>query len=642
MRSFLGLVSASQKLVLLATGFIPLLYIIRGGVIVSTTARKTIFLFICILSLIAVYQFISPPALRAAQAVTFLTPPYFGTKTLNAVFDHEYPTRFTQMTPPDIDGSVVNRDGFTHTTGDCSRYSGHAGIDYGVTYDYVLTTHDGVVTEAGWSNPANRRDGLGLRVEIQTTGPGDIYRTRYGHLSGLVVQKMQTVVQQEIIGMSGHTGNSTDPHLHFEVQKRHVHQNGNVRFYPVNPYGWASVNPQRLNDPWENAEDGRPASVNLWQNRPSISTELCSYASGTPLPPSDKPPFTPDLDNPVHRVIDDTDGRFSHDIPWVHVPDCAAGECYGGTYWWLRRTSSFPNYSATWQLYVHDLAVGSYDVYAYIPSAHSNSAEAYYQIHHNSKLHSARIAQSEFHKPDRPRTWAYLGRYDFSDGINVLQPQRIVVYHNGDVGQDVAADAIALVLADGPPDLNLPIAVGSDDAGRNASTGCGFSTAHNEIYLGRCASGANLVSGFRYGNVALPANATITRAHLLLTVDGTYTQTLRLRFYGEPNPNSPTFSSNNRPEDRPLTNAWSYWYVPSADEWKWVPLLPQTRYSPNVGPVVQEIVNHFAWLPGKSLTFIVKPAPDFSGNVYRRVIAYERPYFPPGTHAARLLVWYDE
>lgn len=610
----------------------------------STTVRKTIFLFICILSLIVIHQFVSPPVVGVAQAATFLTPPYFGTKTLNAVFDHEYPTRWTQMTPADVDGSVVNRDGFTHTAGHCSRYSGHAGIDYGVEYDYVLAAHDGTVVTAGWSDPANRRTGLGLHVKIQTIWQTNTYRTQYGHLSALVVQNNQTIAQNEVIGISGHTGRSTDPHLHFQVDKW-FDPPGVLppAFYPVNPYGWASANPQRPDDPWENGDGQgtRPVSINLWQNWPSLSTELCSYTSGLPLLPSNDPPLAPDLTNPVRRVIDNIDVRFSHDAPWVHVSNCMGG-CYGGTYWWLSGTGNYTIYSATWQLYINDLAAGEYDMYAYIPNAHANSVLAYYKIYHNSKVHGAGIDQSRFNKPGYPRTWAYLGRYDFSDGVATLQPQRIVIYHNGDGGQDVAADAIALVLADGPPDLNLPITQGSDDAGRNASTDCGFSVAYQEIYLGRCANGTDVVSGFHYDNVAIPTNAIVTRAHLQFTVDGTYTQTLRLRFYGEPDPESLTFSNNNKPENRPLTNAWSSWYVSSADEWKWVPLLPQTRYSPNISPVVQEIVNHPNWQPGESLTFIVKPAPDFSGNVYRRVMAYERPYFPPGTYAARLLVWYDE
>lgn len=286
----------------------------------------------------------SPPAVGVAQAATFLTPPYFGTKTLNAVFDHEYPTRFTQLTPPDVDGSVVNRDGFTYTDGHCSRYSGHAGIDYGVEYDYVLAAHDGTIVTAGWSDPANRRTGLGLHVKIQTIGLGqaNTYRTLYGHLSALVVQNNQTIAQNEVIGISGHTGRSTAPHLHFEVHKRHVDQNNQVWFYPVNPYGWESTNPQRPNDPWETAEDGRPASINLWQNRPSLSTELCSYTSGPPLLPSNDPPLAPDLTNPVRRVIDDSDtNRFVQFGPsWHTVSNCGSqGQCYGGTYRWRVRAS---------------------------------------------------------------------------------------------------------------------------------------------------------------------------------------------------------------------------------------------------------------------------------------------------------------
>ncbi|MBX3061172.1 MAG: peptidoglycan DD-metalloendopeptidase family protein [Anaerolineae bacterium] len=515
-----------------------------------------------------------------------------------------------------------------------------------MVYDYVLAAHSGQVVKAGWMRENDRRYGLGLMVEIQATTNNGMYKSRYGHLSALTVQTNQPVIQQKVIGISGKTGSVRGEHglhLHFEVQKRHAYDN---LFYPMNPYGWLSADP----DPWQNANvpGGRPASINLWQNAPAIGfTGGCPqkmYESGTPLLPSNDPPLVPDLTNPVRRVIDDKDVRFSHDAPWVYVSNCMGG-CYGGTYWWLSGTGNYTIYSATWQLYIHDLAVGEYDMYAYIPNAHANSILAYYKIYHNSKVHGAGIDQSRFNKPGYPRTWAYLGRYDFSDGMATLQPQRIVIYHNGDVGQDVAADAIALVLADGPPDLNLPIAVGSDDAGRNASADCGFSTAHNEIYLGRCANGTDVVSGFHYDNVAIPANAIVTRAHLHFTVDGTYTQTLRLRFYGDPDPESLTFNDDNKPEDRSLTNAWSYWYVPTADKWEYPinPYLPlQTRYSPNLGPVVQEIVNHSNWLPGKSLTFIVKPAPDFSGNVYRRVMAYERIGAPPGTYAARLLVWFDE
>ena len=55
---------------------------------------------------------------------------------------------------------------------------------------------------------------------------------------------------------------------------------------------------------------------------------------------------------------------------------------------------------------------------------------------------------------------------------------------------------------------------------------------------------------------------------------------------------------------------------------------------------MQELVNHPNWVQGQSaLTFIVKPAPGFSGNQHSRVMAHEC-HPGGGVHAARLLVWY--
>lgn len=290
--------------------------------------------------------------------------------------------------------------------------------------------------------------------------------------------------------------------------------------------------------------------------------------------------------------------------------------------------------------------VGTYDVYAYIPNQHANTVLAFYRIYHNNKVHWAGIDQSRFNKPGYSRTWAYLGRYDFDDGLNVLQAQQVVVYHDGDVGQEMAADAVALVLADGPPDLNLPVALGSDDAGPNAEWVCLYGEDHREIYLGHCTTGAEVVSGFRFSNVNIPRGAVISRAHIYFTVDGDpEIDPLLLRFYGDKNPGSLTFSWTSRPEDRSLTAAWRRWYIPGTDAWSWEPppQPPQIRYSPNLASIAQEIVNDGEWQPGSSaLTFIVKPQPGFSGTDHRRVMAYERPDAPPGTYAARLLVWYDE
>jgi murein DD-endopeptidase MepM/ murein hydrolase activator NlpD len=46
---------------------------------------------------------------------------------------------------------------------------------------------------------------------------GDGYETMYGHLSRLLVEQNDAVDAGQVIGLSGSTGRSTAPHLHFEI-----------------------------------------------------------------------------------------------------------------------------------------------------------------------------------------------------------------------------------------------------------------------------------------------------------------------------------------------------------------------------------------------------------------------------------------
>ena len=85
----------------------------------------------------------------------------------------------------------------------------HTGIDIaGVSGDPVRASKAGVVTVAGWMG------GYGKAVVLQH---GDGTATLYGHNSGILVSKGQAVKQGEQIAAVGSTGNSTGPHLHFEI-----------------------------------------------------------------------------------------------------------------------------------------------------------------------------------------------------------------------------------------------------------------------------------------------------------------------------------------------------------------------------------------------------------------------------------------
>ncbi len=90
----------------------------------------------------------------------------------------------------------------------------HPGLDIAVAQDsYILASGAGVVQEAGSDSI------YGLYVLIEHGDSG--YSSMYGHASRLFVSSGDAVRQSEVIALSGNTGRSTAPHLHFEI-----HQDG--------------------------------------------------------------------------------------------------------------------------------------------------------------------------------------------------------------------------------------------------------------------------------------------------------------------------------------------------------------------------------------------------------------------------------
>ncbi|MGP3770146.1 transglycosylase family protein [Streptomyces sp. SDT5-1] len=86
----------------------------------------------------------------------------------------------------------------------------HTGVDFAVpTGTSVKAVAAGHVVSAGWGGA------YGYEVVIRHA---DGKYSQYGHLSALTVKSGQRVVAGQRIARSGSTGNSTGPHLHFEVR----------------------------------------------------------------------------------------------------------------------------------------------------------------------------------------------------------------------------------------------------------------------------------------------------------------------------------------------------------------------------------------------------------------------------------------
>ncbi len=90
-------------------------------------------------------------------------------------------------------------------------WSGHLAIDIAAfTGDLVSAVDSGVVIYAG---PVS--GGYGNMVMIDH---GNGYQSLYAHLNSWTVNCGQSVYQGSLIGYAGSTGNSTGPHLHFEIR----------------------------------------------------------------------------------------------------------------------------------------------------------------------------------------------------------------------------------------------------------------------------------------------------------------------------------------------------------------------------------------------------------------------------------------
>jgi len=94
----------------------------------------------------------------------------------------------------------------------------HYGQDFEVPYGTdIYATGDGTVIESGYNT-----GGYGNYVVIDH---GYGLQTTYGHLSEIRVPKGLNVKRGDLLGLSGSTGSSTGPHLHYEIKQFGEHKN---------------------------------------------------------------------------------------------------------------------------------------------------------------------------------------------------------------------------------------------------------------------------------------------------------------------------------------------------------------------------------------------------------------------------------
>jgi hypothetical protein len=146
----------------------------------------------------------------------------FGDPPLDCPSD--WPIPLPQMGQSSLSITQGPRGTYSHTS-----YSGHEAIDIGTRgiegFD-IVSTHRGIVTAAKGSG---ENGGYGKYVDIQSVCEGNSFVSRYAHLSVVSVTEGSTVDFKSVVGLSGNTGNSSGPHLHYGFY------DGTATYLPMGP-----------------------------------------------------------------------------------------------------------------------------------------------------------------------------------------------------------------------------------------------------------------------------------------------------------------------------------------------------------------------------------------------------------------------
>lgn len=399
--------------------------------------------------------------ISAQSEPPFLYPPYPGPASQESIFDHTSPNydktdrrivafsgdkAFKDCPDPAPPGTPPPQAGICHlgyeiywsySLGDWIAYNGHDGTDYGLSYRplYAAANADRV-TAAGWNNPEDHTFGLGLYVRLHHPNG---YSTVYGHMSALAVQACPSngcadIPHGEVIGISGNTGNSSGPHLHFSVL--------NPQGQRVDPYGWKG----NYAEPWTS---NQPQS--LWLQHPNLV-----YYGKKILPSGAALPYPPVYAGGI--VVDDSDAGFTQSPAdcWKTAAISTTAAENGTVHY--RKTSSAATCSGTWTLPAEAKA-GMYAVYIRIPNGHATTEAAVYTIHHAGVSSQVIINQNVFPNGFYVKDgWVYVGKYTFNRQGNEyikLSNKTQDEASNYDT-LEVGADAVKFVYLDEAPPTVTP------------------------------------------------------------------------------------------------------------------------------------------------------------------------------------------
>jgi hypothetical protein len=171
-----------------------------------------------------------------------------------------------------------------------------------------------------------------------------------------------------------------------------------------------------------------------------------------------------------------------------------------------------------------------------------------------------------------------------------------------DVAGNTTTSGPRQVTVDNPPILDVPVATGKDDVEEQPTTGS-VNSASSDLDLTNDHEVVQRAIGLRFLNVSVPRGATILTAHVQFTADEVHSGPTTLTLQGEATDNAAPFGSTKFSlSAKPRTTASVAWSVPA---WTKTRERGAAQRTPDLGSVLQEIVDRPGWSSGNALTRII-------------------------------------
>ena len=159
--------------------------------------------------------------------------------------------------------------------------------------------------------------------------------------------------------------------------------------------------------------------------------------------------------------------------------------------------------------------------------------------------------------------------------------------------------------------VEVRVVKGADDVEESSAGSMYINSGDLELVY----DSSNQVVGIRFVGVNVPKGATITNAYLQFQVDEASSGVTTLSIQGEASSNALAFASTARNVSSRLKTTNTVSWSPSS--WLTLGAMGTAQRTPNLAPVVQEIVSRSSWVTGNSLVMMI------TGSGVRVAEAYE-------------------